>query len=106
MQGYQLKYLSLAFLMLVDICYEQQGTGLFDSVMCFGASTAVQQHPLLIISDMITSTGACHVSRHLVYGGGSVLMPEKCFHLISDVTDPLMSVSTSQVSALAHSIGF
>lgn len=46
------------------------------------------------------------MSRHLVYGGGSVLMPEKCFHLISDVTDPLMSVSTSQVSALAHSIGF
>lgn len=76
------------------------------SVTRFGVSTMVQQHPLLIISDMITSLGACHVYRHLVYRGGSVLMPEKCFLFISDVTAAQMSVSTSLVSPLAPSIGY
>lgn len=74
--------------------------------MRFGACTVVQQHPLLIISDMITSPGVCHVSRQLVSRDGSVLMPEKCFLFVGNVTDAQMSVSTSLFPPLAPSIGY
>lgn len=82
-----------------------KGAGSFDSPsdMRFGAGSAVQQLPLLIVPDKIPSS-SYNVRRPLVVGG-SALVPEKCFHFISDVTDALMSVPSSLLPPLALCTG-